>query len=53
MLRKNEKPLQQVVKRLIEIDNVRFSSKAAKIPKLVFRREHNNGPLFPGYSGKQ
>ena len=53
MLRKSEKPLQQVVKRLIEIDNVRFSSKAAKIPELVFRREHNDGPLFPGYSGKQ
>lgn len=49
MLRKSEKPLQQVVKRLIELENVTndTSKREFGVSFIAFRVEHDCGPLFP------
>ena len=56
MLRKCHKPLQQIVKRLVELLKVKLSNhqiheRNISKPRLI--DEHDNGPMLPGFLGRQ
>ncbi|XP_045034596.1 uncharacterized protein LOC116918629 [Daphnia magna] len=50
LIRKSDKPLQQIAKRLVELGNFDFSKnkKEVSVHNRVFRFEHDKGPLLPG-----
>ncbi len=50
LLRKSDKPLQQIVKRLVELENLSIAKEKREfsLSVCIFRGEHANGPLTAG-----
>ena len=53
LLRKNDLPLQQIVKRISEVQNNVILNKSVPSDLIKFKREHSNGPTIETCNGSQ